>query len=385
MTDRLPVLSRPREGAVVAGVCVAIARRLGIEARVVRIIAVVSVIALGGLGAALYVAGVLLLPRDSETVSPLGKALPFTQRWPRWAVVFGVIGLLVVLNWSTGAGPVMVPIAIIGVIIWAATRRRGNVRSATPEPTPFERAADAWRVRLAEQQVPGFELPPPQQWQQPYTDPSDRLVSDSPVPLPAVPRRRRSWRLWGLALALTGAFSLAVAVVSAVSGLPGTPVAYASAVLAALGITALVATRAGRPPLLISAIVVAALVLGGLMAPPQGQLGDTKVHYTTADQIPPSLDVIAGNVDVDLSGLSMTGSRTLTINVRAGDVRLRLPQSVASEVEWDVSAGEVSVNGLGQDQTGISAVGGMSTGGSTGQGSVTVHVNLALGDLKVVQ
>jgi predicted membrane protein len=125
------------------------------------------------------------------------------------------------------------------------------------------------------------------------------------------------------------------------------------------------------------------------MVPPQvhtqGQLGDVKVRYTAADQLPPSLDVIAGNVDVDLSGLTMSESRTLTINVRAGDVRLRLPQSVATEVNWDVSAGEVSVNGLGQDQSGISAVGGMSTSGSTSQGSVTVHVNLALGDLKVVQ
>jgi phage shock protein PspC (stress-responsive transcriptional regulator) len=353
-------------------VCAAIARRLGIEPKVVRIIAVGSVIALGGLGAALYLAGILLLPRDSEQVSPLGRALPFTQRWPRWTVVLVVVGLLVALNWGTGAGPVLVPVAIVGLVIWATTRGRGSVRAASPEPTPFERAASAWRVRLAEQQVPGFEVAAQQQWQQPYTDPSDRLVSDSPALPPAVPVRRRSWRLWGLALALVGVFSLAVAVASTVFGLPGTPVAYASAVLAALGTTALVATRAGRPPLLIPATVITALVLGGLIVSPQvtthGKVGDFKASYTNVDQLPPTIDVALGDADVDLSGLTLTGSRTLNINVSAGDLRLRLPAAATTEVDWHVSAGDVTLDGLPQSQTGIGSTGGMSTGSSTGGG-----------------
>jgi len=371
-------------------VCAAVARRLGIEPKVIRIIAVVSVIALGGLGAALYLAGVLLLPRDSEQLSPLARALPFTRTWPRWVVVFAVVGILVALTWGSGAGPAMVPIGIIGLVVWGATRNRGSVGTAAAEPTPFERAADAWRVRLAEQQVPGFELPAEQpRWQQPYTDPSDTFVSDSPAPPPAVPVRRRSWRLWGLALALVGTFSLAVAVLGAVLGLSGTPVAYASAVLAALGLTAVVATRSGRPPLLIPATVIAALVLGGLLVSPQvhnqGQVGDSAVRYTSADQLPPSIDVLAGDLDVDLTGLNLTGSRTLTINVRAGDVHLRLPASVASEVDWDVSAGDVKLNGADQEKTGLGSVGGTSSGSSTSQGSVTIRVNVAVGDLEVTQ
>jgi phage shock protein PspC (stress-responsive transcriptional regulator) len=372
-------------------VCAAVARRLGIEPKVVRIIAVVSAIALGGLGAALYLAGVLLLPRDSEQLSPLERALPFTRTWPRWVVVFAVVGILVALTWGSGAGPVMIPVGIIGLVVWGATRNRGRVGTAVAEPTPFERAADAWRVRLAEQQVPGFELPAEQpRWQQPYTDPSDNLVSDSPALPPAVPlRRRRSWRLWGLALALVGTFSLAVAVLSTTLGLPGTPVAYASAVLAGLGATAVVATRSGRPPLLIPATVIAALVLGGLLVSPQvpthGRVGDFKARYTSVDQMPPSIDVALGDADVDLSGLSLTGSRTLDINVRAGDVMLRLPTTAMTEVDWNVSAGDVTLNGLNQGQTGIGSSGEMASGSSTGEGVVTVHVNVALGDLKVVQ
>jgi phage shock protein PspC (stress-responsive transcriptional regulator) len=399
VTDHLPVLSRPRQGAVIAGVCAGLARRLGIEPKVVRIVAVISVVFFGGLGAALYLAAILLLPRDTEQLSPLARALPFTRQWPRWAVVMGVIGLLVALNWGSGAGPVMVPLAIVAVVIWAATRKRGTFRGAAVEPTPFERAADAWRVRLAEQQVPGFELPAPPAaavgtaagqavWQQPYTDPSDRFVPDGPTPLPAVPVRRRSWRLWGLGLALVGVACLAVGVLSTFFGLPGTPVAYASAVLAGLGLTALIATRAGRPPLLLPATVVTALVLGGLLASPQldgpGRVGDSAQRYTSAEELPPSIDVLAGDVDLDLSALEVTGSHQLTVNVRAGDVRLRLPVSTASEVNWKVSAGEVTVGGQGQGSSGFGTVGGMSsTGSGPGSGSLTVTVNVDLGDLDI--
>jgi phage shock protein PspC (stress-responsive transcriptional regulator) len=400
VTDRLPVLSRPRQGALIAGVCAGLARRLGVEPKVLRIIAVVSAIAFGGLGVALYLAGMLLLPRDSEELSPLAKALPFTRQWPRWVVVAGVIALLVLINWGTGAGPVFVPLTIIGVVIWAMTRGRGRHPSAAVEPTPFERAADAWRVRLAEQQVPGFELPAStltgpehsagtSRWQQPYTDPSDQLVSDGPSPVPAIPARRRSWRLWGLGLALTGAFTLAVAVASTFFGLPGTPVAYASAVLAALGTTAIVATRAGRPPLLIPATVIAALVLGGLLGGGRSavpsSLGDYTASYSSADQLPAQIDRVAGDVHLDLSRLTLAGSRTLDIRVRAGDVHLQLPTSAATEVNWDVSAGEVKIDGAGRDELGLGQTGGMASDPGTGTGSLTINVKIDLGDLRVDQ
>lgn len=382
---------------MIAGVCAGLARRLGVEPKVLRIVAVVAAVAFGGLGVALYVAGILLLPRDEEQLSPLARALPFTRQWPRWAVVAIVIALLVAINWGTGAGPVMVPLAVIGVVIWATTHKRGGIGGPTPEPTPFERAADAWRVRLAEQQVPGFELPDApapsasaptgqQRWQQPYTDPSDRLVSDGPT-VPAIPVRRRSWRLWGLGLALIGTFTLAVAVVSAVTGLPATPVAYASAVLGALGLTALVATRTGRPPLLIAATLIAALALGGLLASPQvhaqGQLGDVSRRYTSADQLPPRIDVLAGDANVDLSELTLAGSRELVIHVRAGDVHLTLPRSVASSVDWNVSAGNVSVDGVTQGGSGLGRTGGMSTAPNPSTGEVKITVDVDLGDLEV--
>lgn len=391
VTDRLPVLSRPREGAVIGGVCAGLARRLGVEPKVLRILAVVSAIAFGGLGFALYLAGLLLLPRDSEQLSPLARALPFTRRWPRAAVVAGVIALLVLINWGTGAGPVFVPLTIIGVVIWATTRNRGPRPGPAAEPTPFERAADAWRVRLAEQQVPGFELPGAApgatQWQQPYTDPSDPLVSDGPSPVPVIPVRRRSWRLWGLGLALVGASTLAVAVLSIVIGLPGTAVAYASAVLAGLGATALVATRAGRPPLLIPATVVTALVLGGLAIGGQpaspSAFGDYTASYSSADQLPAQIDRVAGDVYLDLRNLTLTDSHTLSIRVRAGDVHLRLPTSTAADVNWDVSAGGVTVAGAGSDVFGPNQTGGLSSTSGSGTGSLTINVKIDLGDLRV--
>ena len=154
---------------------------------------------------------------------------------------------------------------IIFAIWFFGFRNHGQpVPQPPPEPTPFERAADAWRVRLAEQQTPGYEavaLPAPteQRWTQPYTDPAaDLVVRDND----AAGRRRRpvavaaaggsgGWRSPSSAPASSSSPMLGLA------GLPGDPLAYAAAVLAGLGLTLLVAARTGRPPLLLPATIIA--------------------------------------------------------------------------------------------------------------------------------
>ncbi len=181
----------------------------------VRAIVVITTIIFAGLGAALYLAGLLVMPREGEEFGPLPKAVPAFRRWPIGWLAALVVLIIAVTVWATGIGPALVPAAVIGLILWAVVfRPRQAAHITQAEPTPFERAADAWRVRLGEQQVPGFEQnAPTPTWQQPYTDPSDRLVSDGQPLLPAVPvrpRQPRNWRLWGVGLTLAGSFTAAV-------------------------------------------------------------------------------------------------------------------------------------------------------------------------------
>lgn len=381
--ENLPVLSRPRNGAVIAGVCAGLARRLGVEPRVVRIIAILTTIFLSGLGVALYIAGLLLIPRDGQTDSPLVHAIPALRRWPRGLLVALVVLIGVAITWGSGAGAALVPAAVIGAVLWFGVfRPRQRQVSASAEPTPFERAADAWHTRLVEEKVPGFESPaasaPGYQWQQPYTDPADRWVSDEDPALPAVRPRRRSWRLWGMAIALAGVGTGVVAALHLIWGMPATPLAYLAAVLAALGLTAVVGAWRGRPPLLVPAIVAVAAATAFHLAPAPTAIGDYSRAFSDESQLPTTIEVPLGDVNLDLRDLHLTSDRTLTVRAAAGDVTLDLPSQARSSVSWQLGAGTVK-----------GAAGGLSTKGFLSQPSsssgptLTIHVEDALGDLVV--
>lgn len=388
VTDQLPVLSRPRDGAVLGGVCVGLARRVGIDPTVLRIIAIAATIFLGGLGVALYVAGLLLIPRETEQLSPLTRTIPVLRRVPTPVLTIAVIALAVAITWGTGSGAVFVPVAIIAVVLWFTVFRRRPATTETAhqvEPTPFERAADAWRVRLAEQNVPGFEAESVEQprWQQPYTDPADKLVSDNQPLLPqptATPTKNR-WRLWGLALVLAGIGTGVVATIAVVFGVPTGPGAYLSAVLAALGITAIIASRAGRPPLLIPAIIGTAVATAVVqLGPPPGVVGDVQRSVTSESELTP-VKVGVGDVRLDLSNLDLTANRTLDVEVGTGDVAITLPAKEATRVVWQVGLGDVTVPGVSANTPAGNEF--VEAPPGTDDHQLTIQVKIGAGDLKV--
>jgi phage shock protein PspC (stress-responsive transcriptional regulator) len=369
---------------VIGGVCAALAQRLGIEAKVLRIIAVVTAIAFGGLGIALYVAGLLLIPRVDEQYSPLAKAIPAVRSWPKGLLAALVITALVAITWGSGGGPVMVPVVVVGVVLWFTVFRHRNRNAGNygPEPTPFERASNAWRVRLAEQQVPGFEDAAPQQrWQQPNTDPSDWLVSDNAPPVPAVIKPKRSWRLWGLALALAGVGTGVVALLGLGFGLPTSPMAYFGTVLAALGITGLVAARHGRPPLLIPAIIVTAVLAATGLAPSQSLVDDYTARISNESLLPSTVDSGVGNVNLDLSGLTLTADRTLTIRSGVGDIQLKLPDHLRTTVNWQLGQGDLK--GFAKTMQAAGATNSFTENSDLPGPTLTLNVEAGLGDLEV--
>ncbi len=382
------MLNRPRQGAVFAGVCAGVARRLGMPVGAVRAIVVITTIIFAGLGAALYLAGLLVMPREGEEFGPLPKAVPAFRRWPIGWLAALVVLIIAVTVWATGIGPALVPAAVIGLILWAVVfRPRQAAHITQAEPTPFERAADAWRVRLGEQQVPGFEQnAPTPTWQQPYTDPSDRLVSDGQPLLPAVPvrpRQPRNWRLWGVGLTLAGSFTAAVLLLNIAFGLPATPLAYLGAVLAALGITGVIGARYGRPPLFIPATIVAVVMAATHLVPAPGSVGEVDRTITSEADLPTALTLGAGSVNLNLNDLQLTSSRTITIDVGAGEVKVNLPDRLRSQVRWHVGAGEASV--VGKDTNGLNIDDNidLTPSGAGPEPALTVNVRIGTGDLEV--
>lgn len=353
--DNLPVPSRPKQGAVIGGVCAGLGRRAGIDPTIMRIAAVVTVF-FGGLGIAGYLAGLLLMPRDGQIQSPVRRFLPFTRSWPTPTLVTVVVLAAVAALYATGfSGIGLGPAGVVFVVWFFGFRRHGRRSSATsrPEPTPFERASDAWRVRLAEQQTPGYATTAAvHRWQQPYTDPAaDLAVTDNAAPERHPVRPGNRWRLWWLALTLAGLGSIALVLLRATLGLSLGPVGYLAVALASLGVTLIVAARAGRPPLMMAATVATAVATCWMMLLPYSgsdAIGDVRATYSGAVLPTDTIRRAAGDVRLDLSGLDPQQEQDLTIDVGAGDVSLKLPTDARNEVRYQVGLGDVSIDGSDQ-------------------------------------
>lgn len=175
----------------VSGLCGGVARHWGVDPVLVRVGCVLLALS-GGIGAVLYLAGWLLVPRDDRTAPVLRHLLgERADRWSREAyvavvavcclVVFGLLvsttpfgvgpAAVLALIWYFGyyrhraqgagrGGPELgraTPAAPEG---WVATppepsRTASPWSSAPPAPTPFTEAADAWRQRVEQVRTGG--------------------------------------------------------------------------------------------------------------------------------------------------------------------------------------------------------------------------------------
>lgn len=406
MPENLPALiTRPADTKMVAGVCAGVARRLGVEPTVVRVAAVLAAIFLGGLGVVAYLAGIALMPKDGQQVMPVQRWLPFTRTWPMAAVVVSVFAVSAVLLYAGGFSGIGIGPALIIFAIWFfgfRKRRPGPTGHRPLEPTPFERASDAWRVRLAEQQTPGFEnsapypvattgLPaavPPQpssfeqRWEQPYTDqPRDLVVTDNPAPevRTHAPRPRGRWSGWLTALALAAVATGVVGLLGGVGALP-----YMAAVLTAFGLALVISSRRRRPPLLLPATLIAAIATTALMFPAHvGKVGSFDQTYTSAAELPGKIEYSAGDVRVDLSGLQLTTDKAVTIDVGAGEVDLVLPKHARTQLAWSVGAGEY--NQFGNSTTGTGISGGLNANDTAAAPTLTINLKVGVGEVRITQ
>lgn len=132
---------RPDEGRVAAGVCVGLARRLGVDPLLVRGVVVILAV-IGGFGFGLYGLAWLLLPHPDGRIHAEGAL--------HGVVTAGFVGsvVLVVLDlahsgrdrWPWGGGPglwlpgPLIPLAIIALVWWLVTTR--GVRASGPHRQP---------------------------------------------------------------------------------------------------------------------------------------------------------------------------------------------------------------------------------------------------------
>jgi phage shock protein PspC (stress-responsive transcriptional regulator)/anti-sigma regulatory factor (Ser/Thr protein kinase) len=131
-TDAAPEpLRRDPDGALIAGVCTGVARRLGVDPIIIRV-ALVALTFAGGTGAALYALAWALLPAKDGRVAPGDRLAGRAQTWQvvGGATLLALSGMLLLRHWGVWPGdPLVWPLFLAasgGALLW--------YQSAAPAP-----------------------------------------------------------------------------------------------------------------------------------------------------------------------------------------------------------------------------------------------------------
>ncbi|MGI9002589.1 MAG: PspC domain-containing protein [Pseudonocardia sp.] len=343
--------TRPHEDRQVAGVAVAIARRYDVDPVLVRIGFVVA--AFTGVGAALYIAGWMLLPEE-----PADPAAPVRRRSATGIAV--LVGLAIATAgtfWSVISGDrnLILPALVATALLFLLHRSRGDRGSRAVE-TPAEQATSATPTGPSLTKEPASEEPAgPPAWDPLGAAPfAWDLPEPAPTP-PAQPPRRRlpvTPVTLGLAL-LAGAVTTVVLLLAGALSLANLPLLL-GVVLAVVGTGLVVSAfvRSGRG-LIPIALMLSALTWAVVAAPLEswqgGGFGEVRVAPTTVAALAPSYQRTAGAIELDLRNLdlSVPGSgdaapvRT-SVAVGAGDVQVTVPRDADLTLTTAVGFGQAA-------------------------------------------
>lgn len=393
LVDSLRALRRSRDNRVVAGVCGGVARRLGVDPLLLRVVLVVLAI-FGGVGIVVYAAAWLLIPEDGAPVSLGEQAI---GRGPSragtgtivLAIVLGIVvvgalidgfggwqwglllalavgGFLLLLERSRGFGspppyapaspdlPPPVPQSVAVGFTPAQPPAAGSPAAGSPVPESPESAvtsptvtsplaADAPAAEASTRPVPpyagGPQLPPPP----PPTGPSWAAVP--PVPPPPPVRRERS-ALFGLTASAT-VLALGVLGLVDVAGASVPGGAYWATGLAVVGLGLVVGAWIGRSRMLIVAGILLALGLSGAVAVHNTpDVRHVSVHPTSLPAAGLTKDYKTGDVRYDLTDVDFTGLDTnVTLDLGVGTLTVVVPDDVAVSLHAEAGVGEVNAFG----------------------------------------
>jgi len=111
-------------------------------------------------------------------------------------------------------------------------------------------------------------------------------------------------------------------------------------------------------------------------------VADQSYVFTSADDLPGTISLTAGALDLDLTQLSLTEDTTINVDLGAGDMVVRLPEGVNSSVTWSVGLGEATVTGEEQHE-GASLTGSFERHVNDDAPTVLIMISLGAGALEV--
>lgn len=401
--------ARSRTDRQIAGVAAGIAHRYDIDPVLVRVGFVVA--AFSGVGAALYIAGWVLLPEEPATA---GATAP--PRAPRGILLVGlVVAAAVTVGGVFGNnGPgIALPLIAVAALLYLLHRSRGHRRTGTaPDaavtaPTTVLHAsvgtapaAEGATTEASAAAQPGFAPPPtPPAWDPLGAAPFAWDLPEPTEPPLAPPRRKPPVTAVTLGLTLlAGALTAVVLLLSGALTLAAVPVLL-GVTLGVIGTGLVVGAflRAGRG-LIPIALLLCALTWAAVAAPLdrwQGHgFGSLSAAPVAVAELQPGYRRTAGDISLDLSHLDLTvppggnASQVWTaISVGAGTVEIRVPANADVTLTGTAGAGDMtfddrSASGLGSR---LQVIDDLGADGVRSGRPLVLDVEIGTGSLEVLR
>lgn len=419
---------------VLAGVAGGVARWLGVDPTIVRVVLVVLAI-FGGSGLILYAAGWLLIPADDEPASTAQQLLDRAGR-PGSAnrvllIVLGACFAVLALAWIGSplawhgpwdilGGGTLLLLLTGGLVVWLLVRD-GRPTTVAPPATPLAptnpsaTTPDPVTAPSATATVP---TPDPTTApitaavaQQPAGPAEDTLVAPTgfayggsggypgytpvpaPPPAPRPPRPRSYLGLATLSVAVLVLGTLTALNVADVTRVPA--VVVLASTLGVLGLGLLVSAFAGRATWLIAIALPLLLVTALVAVVPSNAIGFRNVTIgdawwtpTTAQQVVAPHRHGIGDATLDLRGLTAATapSEPVTASLGIGALRVLVPDDLTVDVDASAGVGTIEVAGV-PSVTGTSRTlhATVPATGSGPVGTVDLELEVGIGTVEVTR
>jgi phage shock protein PspC (stress-responsive transcriptional regulator) len=439
-------LVRPAGDRYIAGVCGALGRATNTDPVLWRVLLPVLLL-VNGLGAVLYLLGVLLIPSEGDTGSPIeALAGRGRSRMRQGATITLIVitSLAVLGEINHIGGGLLIGLAVVGVIAlvaathsgtpgswpttWPTVRKADNgftvnwPQAPAPVPTPVPpvpmpdavsddvasdpvttapptgvddlAAADDDAYATAEPPVPTYHEPfapyGPYAASSPYPQGFPGLSPTTviaPPPQPAGRVRHHSpVRRITVSAALLVVGFLALIDVTGVRSV-STPTYFAAA-LAAIGIGMFIASFFGRVR---GPITLGVLLTIGLLAtatadalPRPYAAQDVRIAPTSPATLRSSYDQHYGTFTLDLTRLAPDPShREVDVTMKFGRVDIELPPQTYTVVSAHAGAGVVDINGDRHSGIDARTTGSVNAQNQGKDGGLTIRVTISAGDVEV--
>jgi len=386
-------LVREPDDSMVSGVCSGLADWLGLDVRLVRVLAAILVLITPWTLLAYLVASFAIPERRpdeprvrAERVTGLGDAHP--------ALLVGAVIVAVLLFDDTWfLHPFPAAVALVAVGIWLLTRDRppsdrhpnagedsGTTVASGPSPTD----APSGTGRSVEPPPPGSG------WSPGATEWPTEQMPLAPEQPPLEPFEPRSvlGRV-GLALLLVGGGL--VWLLDSVDLIDVSARTAMAAGLLGIGVVLIVATWRGRA----AGLIPIGFLLAGLLVldeavdvPLDAGLGDRTYTIDTVGELREDYDLLAGDMVVDLTAAPLSRTRTTEVdaNLGVGDLEVRVPEDARVTVDATVRAGDLDWPGPGDtSEDGTSIDRSITLAGEPGGPRLHLDLSVGFGTLEVVR